>query len=191
MPKSCTFYIFIFCNFLLFCFVLWVKGDDYLRSLTFDDAAFEEKYDKYCDLIYKIAYQYTFNFSTAEDIMQEVFVKLFLNNRDFANETHEKAWIIRVTINLCKNSLKRRDNNYLELKDTESITGDFEQNIENNIDIIKALEKLSADERICIFLYYYEDYKISQISKALKMKENTIKSHLKRAKEKLKNELKG
>ena len=123
--------------------------------------------------------------------MQEVFVKLFLNNRDFANETHEKAWIIRVTINLCKNSLKRRDNNYLELKDTESITGDFEQNIENNIDIIKALEKLSADERICILLYYYEDYKISQISKALKMKENTVKSHLKRAKEKLKNELKG
>ena len=58
--------------------------------------------------------------------MQEVFVKLFLNNRDFANETHEKAWIIRVTINLCKNSLKRKDNNYLELNDNESITGDFE-----------------------------------------------------------------
>lgn len=123
--------------------------------------------------------------------MQEVFVKLFLNNRDFANETHEKAWIIRVTINLCKNSLKRKDNNYSELRDNESITGDFEQNIENNIDINEALKKLSADERICIFLYCYEDYKISQISKTLKMKESTVKSHLKRAKEKLKNELKG
>lgn len=76
--------------------------------------------------------------------MQEVFVKLFLNNRDFANETHEKAWIIRVTINLCKNSLKRKDNNYSELKDNESITGDFEQNIENNIDINEALKKIKC-----------------------------------------------
>ena len=159
-----------------------------MKSYELSDEIFNEKYEKYSTLIYRIAFQYTLNKSLAEDITQDVFVKLFTNNKRFINAEHEKAWIIRVTINHCKNTLKSKNNNYLQLLEKECVDDYFETEIIDKLDIQQSIKILNQNERT-VLLYFYEDLSINQISKYLKMNENTVKSHLKRAKEKIKNKL--
>lgn len=165
------------------------EGSDNLKSYELSDDIFNEKYEKYSALIYRLAFQYTLSQSLAEDITQDVFIKLFTNNKKFKNAEHEKAWIIRVTINQCKNTLKSKNNNYLQLLDNECINEHFETEIIDELDIRQSIKNLNQNERTIILLYYYEDLSVNQISKYLKMNENTVKSHLKRAKEKIRTEL--
>lgn len=160
-----------------------------MKNYELTEEMFNKKYDKYSALVYRLAFQYTLNKATAEDITQDVFIKLFVNNKRFANDEHEKAWIIRVTINHCKNVLQSKNNNNLQLLDTEHIDEHFENRSIEKIDIQQSIKDLSQNERTIILLYYYEDLTTKQISKYLKMNENTVKSHLKRAKIKLKNNL--
>ena len=89
---------------------------------------FNKKYDKYSALIYRLAFQYT------------------LNNKRFANDEHEKAWIIRVTINHCKNILQSKNNNHLQLLDTEHIDEHFENRSIEKIDIQQSIKDLSQNE---------------------------------------------
>lgn len=110
------------------------RGDD-LTNYELNDDIFNEKYEKYSTLIYCLAFQYTLNKSLAEDITQDVFLKLFTNNKSFQSFEHEKAWIIRVTINHCKNTLKSKNNNCLQLSETECADEHFENEIIDKLDI--------------------------------------------------------
>lgn len=158
-----------------------------MKKYIYSDAEFNEKYNKYCNLVYRTAYQYLFNVEFAEDVTQEAFVKLLTYDKDFHDDEHEKAWLLRVTINLCKNILKSKSYQNLELKNEIAIYENaFEENSDNKIDISIYLKHLSAEHRTAIYLYYYERLKIKEISKVMKIKENTVKSHLKRAKQNLK-----
>ena len=67
---------------------------------------FEEKYNLYGDMLYKIAYLYLGNQADAEDALQEVFIKLLSRTLPFKNAEHEKAWLIRVTQNKCRDMLR-------------------------------------------------------------------------------------
>ena len=137
--------------------------------------------EKYADMIYRIAYQKELNRYDAEDIVQDVFVKLLSNKSYFRDEEHMKAWLIRVTINLCINynkSLARQKTVSVEQLDipfTQQETG-----------ILEELYLLPEDERNILYLYYYEGYKIREIAKILRQKQNTINSKLTRARNKLK-----
>lgn len=68
---------------------------------------YREIVEKYSDMIYRIAYQRVLNQYDAEDIVQEVFVKLLCNKNYFRDGEHVKAWLIRVTVNLCVNYKKK------------------------------------------------------------------------------------
>ena len=137
--------------------------------------------EKYADMIYRIAYQKVLNRYDAEDIVQDVFVKLLSSKSYFRDEEHIKAWLIRVTINLCINynkSLARRKTVSVEQLDipfTQQETG-----------VLEELYLLPEDERNILYLYYYEGYKIREIAKILRQKQNTINSKLTRARNKLK-----
>ena len=137
--------------------------------------------EKYADMIYRIAYQKELNRYDAEDIVQDVFVKLLSNKSYFRDEEHMKAWLIRVTINLCINynkSLARQKTVSVEQLDipfTQQETG-----------VLEELYLLPEDERNILYLYYYEGYKIREIAKILRQKQNTINSKLTRARNKLK-----
>ncbi len=140
--------------------------------------------EKYSDMVMKIAYNNCFNKSDSEDIVQEVFIKLLKNLSKFKNDSYLKPWIIRVTINECKDYNKNA-----WYKNVEEIN---ENDLEYYFDIyeekmIKEISKLKPIQRNIIYLYYYEGYKINEISKILELNENTVSSHLKRAREILKD----
>ena len=158
-----------------------------MKRTIYNESEFNKKYDKYCNLIYRTAYQYIFNVQLAEDVTQEVFVKLLTYGKSFHDDEHEKAWLLRVTINLCKNILKSKSYQSLELKNEISVYNSaFEEKSDTKMDISTYLKHLSAEQRTAIFLYYFEGLKIKEISKVMNIKENTVKSHLKRAKQNLK-----
>lgn len=71
-----------------------------------DAEIFEEKYNRYGDMLYRIAFLYLSNAQDAEDVLQEVFIKLLYSSPEFKSSEHEKAWLIRVTQNQCKNLLR-------------------------------------------------------------------------------------
>ena len=143
---------------------------------------------KFADLVYRVAYTMLKNKADAEDIFQEVFVKLCTNenNINFYNEEHQKAWIIRVTKNKCLDLLKSSSYNNKELD--ENFISD--KTDENDGDILNTVMKLPEKYRIIIYLYYFEGYKISEISEIQEINESTLKSQLVKARELLKELLK-
>ena len=151
----------------------------------------KEKYlemmiEKYSNMVYRLALTRTKSKENSEDIFQEVFLRLARKMPNFENEEHEKAWIIRVTINCSKNLL-----NSAFLKNTTEMKDDIVFETKERHDIYYAVQELSIKYRTIIYLFYYEGYKINEISKILKINENTIKARLARARGKLKEKIKG
>ncbi len=124
-----------------------------------------------------------------EDIFQTVFMKYVLYDGTFEDEKHEKAWIIKVTINACKDFLK----NFFR-KNTVSLDEAIllETNTkEDHSDVLKAVLSLPKKYKDVIYLFYYEDYTAVEISKILNKNVNTIYTLLSRSKLLLKDMLGG
>lgn len=137
--------------------------------------------EKYSNMVMRIAYQNCFNKSDSEDIVQEVFIRL-LKNIHKLEEDYIKAWIIRVTINICKDYNKN-----FWYKKTEPLDNiEIEYFDKDEIEVFKVISKLKPIYRNIIYLYYYEGYKINEIAKILNLNENTVSSNLSRARKKLK-----
>lgn len=142
--------------------------------------------EKYSDMIYRIAITRTNNKQDAEDIFQEVFLRISKKMPNFENENHEKAWIIRVTINCSKNLL-----NSTWLKKTVPLDENIKFETSTSHEIYYEVAKLPVKYRTVIYLFYYEGLKIEEISKILNTNQSTIKTQLSRAREKLKVSLEG
>lgn len=142
----------------------------------------ERLVQKYSSMVLQIAYQYSFNKSEAEDITQEVFIKLYKNIKKIKNNEHIKAWLIRVTINLSIDY----NRNYWN-KNTTSLDENYKYFDEETKDVFNELKKLTPEYRNIIYLYYYQGYKISEISGILSMNQNTVSSYLTRARKELKH----
>lgn len=142
--------------------------------------------EKYSDMVYKVAITRTESIENAEDIFQEVFIKYSQKMPSFENEEHEKAWFIRVTINLTKNLHNQAWNRKtIPLEDNLK----FEKREEANVFL--AVNQLPQNYKTVIYLFYYEGYKVKEISKIMKTREGTIKTWLSRARESLKEKIKG
>jgi len=146
----------------------------------------KEILNKYADMVYRIALTRCRNKENAEDVFQDVFIKYSEKRPKFDNNEHEKAWFIRVTINLTKNILTSNWNTKITELD-ENIS--FET--QNEYDVYSAVCELPMNYRTAIHLMYYEGYKVKEIATILKTNENTIKTWLSRARDILKEKLKG
>lgn len=161
-----------------------------MSIIEFDNQRFDDLYQKYAVIVFRTAYNFLLNKDDAEDIVQEVFIKYFISNKTFNDDDHEKAWILTVTANLSKNVLRSKSRQNLELDDTIKIVDNkFEKETTNHLDLEEAMKKLTANQRLVIYLYYYEQIPIKNIAKIIKSNENTVKSHLLRAKSKMKTYL--
>ena len=142
---------------------------------------FESVYQEYKNYVFRLALSYTKNIKDSEDILQNVFLKYYRNNSKIPKEK-TKSWLTKVTINDCKTYwLYFWKRGTVELDENQLSDGNESSNFLESISCLKPKDSL------IIHLYYYEGYKIKEISKILKMKESTVKSRLKRAKEKIKD----
>lgn len=137
--------------------------------------------------LYMLALSFTKNHSDAEDIMQDVFLKLLRHNKSFNNEEHLDKWLTVVCVNESKNYIKSpfRKNTVLldEAKDLYTF------DTVNDYDIFKSVMSLPKKERTVIHLFYYEDLPVKEIAKMLKIKESAVKTRLSRSRKHLKEML--
>lgn len=146
----------------------------------------KQKIEEYADMVYRVALTRCKSIETAEDIFQEVFMRFSEKNPKFENEEHEKAWFIRVTINLTKNIKESAWNKKVVRLDENIVFNTKEEN-----DVYGAVCELPQNYRTVIYLLYYEGYKVYEISKLMNKPEGTIKIWLFRAREILKEKLEG
>ena len=146
----------------------------------------EEVIEKYGDMVYRIALTHTSSPENAEDVFQDVFIAYSEKLIKFQNQDHEKAWLIRVTINKCKN-MKASSWNQKTVVLEEQIA--FETLEE--LGVFEAVNSLPENYKEVIYLIYYEGYKVKEIAEIMKTNENTIKTWAFRAREMLKQTLKG
>ncbi|PLT29271.1 sigma-70 family RNA polymerase sigma factor [Peribacillus deserti] len=155
------------------------------------DSFLEEIMNQYGNDVLYVAYSYVKDYSLAEDIAQDVFVKIYKQYDSFRGESSLRTWIIRIAINQSKDYLKswqarkviltNKINMYV--KNNDHSTESLAVKKENSKELWSSVLSMPIKYREVIFLYYFEDMKINEISKCLNQNENTIKSRMVRAKE--------
>ena len=140
---------------------------------------------EFSDTVYRIALSQTKNKHDADDVFQEVFLRLVMHAHKIVSHEHLKAWLIRVTLNCCKKHFKSwRTGNTELIEDIPYITPEEHE-------VFYAVLALPQKYRAVIHMFYYEELSIKQISGILDTKESTVKSQLFRAREMLRETLKG
>ena len=142
--------------------------------------------NKYADMILRISYMYLKHTQDAEDICQDVFMKLLAKDYHFNEPSAEKAWIIRTTINACKDHLRT---NFWKRMTMLNDDYDIPAPDGPESDLLPLVCKLPKNYRISIYLHYYEGYPVKEIASILKKPENTVSAYLSRGRKKLKTVL--
>ena len=144
--------------------------------------------ETYADAILRLSYTYLKSTHDAQDVCQTVFVKLLTEPREFESPEHERAYILRMAANACKDMLKspwrKRTcglDTVLEVPAPEAADGS----------VLAAVNQLPPHYRAVIYLYYYEGYPTAEIAQMLGTANATIRSRLNRARHKLKLTLGG
>ncbi len=157
-----------------------------MQKTASKDVFKHEMTEKYFDTVYRLALNQMKDKELAEDVTQDVFLKFINIDKDFESEEHVKAWLIRVTVNACKNVF-----NASWYKKSAPLEEDIPYEEKEVSDLYNHVLKLPKKYKAVIHLFYYEDMSITSIAECLGEKESTIKSQLKRAREILKKTLKG
>ena len=147
------------------------------RAAEAEEALAVRLLDDYGNAVLRLAYSYLHNLHDAEEILQDTLMKYLERHPAFQSAGHEKAWLLRVAANLCKNRL---DYNRLRRTDGE----------EDLSFVWEAVKSLPEPYRAAIHLYYYEGYSTREAARILGRAESSVRSDLRRGREKLKKILK-
>ncbi|WP_243472552.1 RNA polymerase sigma factor [Winogradskyella sp. MH6] len=151
-------------------------------------------YDKYCNAMFTVACRYLNNKEDAKDVMQEGFLKAFVNLDKYKPEATFGAWLKRIVINQCLDVLKKRQIEFFEVEVSELQTiNEDEWNFDSSLtkkDILGAIDQLNDKHKIVIKLYLIEGYDHTEISEILNIPAKTSRTHLRRGKLKLQELLK-
>lgn len=145
--------------------------------------------ERYQNNLYAIAFSICKNPSDAQDVVQDTFIQYYTSKKEFEDEQHLRAWLIRVAINKAKNmTLTFWHQHKVSLEEyMETLT--FETPESENL--FEEVMKLPKKYRIVIHLFYYEDYSVKEIAEILKLSQSNVKVRLSRARALLKEALKG
>lgn len=145
--------------------------------------------EKYSDSIYRIALVHTANEADAKDVVQDTFLKYVTyikKGGTFNGDEHEKAWLIRVTLNKCTDLKRSWISKSEEISDDTLPPEEFRT---RDTDVLEAVNSLPEKYKNVIHLFYYEDYSLNEICIILKMNINTVKTNLSRGKSMLRKAL--
>ena len=145
--------------------------------------------EKYADMIRRICLIHLQNSADTEDIFQTVFLKYVLRSVSFESEEHEKAWLIRVTINACRD-LRRSffKSRTVLLDDLIEMPAPM---LQSNREVLEAVLSLPKKYKDVVYLHYYEGYTAAEIGEILGKNVNTIYTLMTRSKKLLKEKLEG
>lgn len=160
----------------------------------------QEKIDRYSDMLFKIAYLRLMNMQDAEDVVQEVFYRYIQRTEGFADAEHEKAWLIKVTLNACRKIWRSAWNRHRSDEDVilserfpveERVQGPEESVIaaDDSRLLLEAVKTLPTKYREVIHLFYYEELSIKEIGEVTGRKDSTVTSQLTRGRELLRKKL--
>ena len=153
-----------------------------MRKITAQE--FEYYVSTFSGVVFRTAVCYTRNKADADDIMQEVFLKLYTSGTYFENDAHAKAWLIKVTANMCRNMLKSPWKRLIQpIEAAENLTSDNE----NNSGLADIVMKMKSRNRIVLYMHYFEGYTTREIAEILGIKENAVTSQLYRGRKQLKD----
>ncbi len=165
------------------------QGDNHAGDMAY----FEEIYEKYATDVLRVSYFYLGDRQKAEDVCQDVFVRL-ITNAPVLQEGREKAWLLKVALNRCRDLwrgawVKRviLGSPAFELIPAPDEIG----KLADQQEIMGAIHQLPASFREVILLHYYQGYGITEIAEMMDLPEGTISSRLSRGRKKLESILKG
>lgn len=158
------------------------------QSLRTDDC-FEEVLEEYSDLIYRVAYMNVRIKADADDVFQEVWCRYYQKNKAFESEEHRRNWLINVTLKCCKKIYSASwYKKTVLLEDFPVLKAELP---ERDFETYTAVMSLPEKYRTPVYLYYYEGFSTDEISKITRINSSTVRSQLKRGREKLKEILQG
>ncbi|MDR0821368.1 MAG: sigma-70 family RNA polymerase sigma factor [Oscillospiraceae bacterium] len=164
-------------------------------SLSLNSAEdFPGVFERYSQMVYRLVLARVRNPADADDITQDLFLKYVSHKKIYNDEEHRKAWLIRAAVNTSKTfvtSAWNRHRSADELPDTLGAGNPDIENAEAKSTVLDAVMSLPVKYRTAIHLFYYEDMQTNQIAAVLGVPENTVKSHLRRARSLLQTKLKG
>ena len=137
-------------------------------------------FDEFSDMVYRVAFMRVSQAADADDIFQDVFLRLVKHADKLKNHEHAKAWLIRCTINCC-NSHHRSAWQKKTVGIEENIYYGQTDLSYQHIELLDAVRSLTPDHQEVIHLFYYEGYSGKEIADILDISENTVKSRLRRA----------
>lgn len=145
----------------------------------------------YGDMVYRLAYARLQNASDAEDVYQSVFLQLYKSASDFANAEHQKAWLIRVTSNVCTDLARKRERkpetswDALAMPEPHAYPHATSSSRAHD-ELDEALAHLTDEQRGIVHLHYFEGYSAQEIGRMLGENPVTVRTHLMRARKALK-----
>jgi len=149
--------------------------------------------EAYHSMVYRLAYGCTGNRFDADDITQDAFIRLYQYKKAFSNNEHKKAFLIRVTVNLCKDMQKSAwFRKRTDLSDSIPVSESSDNSLakcEDESILQEYILELKPKYRVVIFLHYYEGYTTAEIAKILSIPESTVTTRLSRARNQLKTQL--
>ena len=145
--------------------------------------------EQYSDMVLRLCMVSLKNSADAEDIFQTVFLKYAMYDRPFSSPEHEKAWLIRVTVNACKDLVKSFFRSHTV--SLEEIGDYAPEATREQLTVMEAVRSLPKQYRDVIYLHYYEGYTAPEIAGILKRNPNTVYTHLHKGKQLLKELLGG
>ncbi|MFM9279282.1 RNA polymerase sigma factor [Paenibacillus jiagnxiensis] len=158
------------------------------RSMTRPGNHVMKSYEAYASMLFRIAMIHLGNREDAEEATQDTFIKLMEKAPEFKDAEHQKAWLIRVITNHCKTMLGRGwRKREIKLEGVEPVTAETSEDWE----LLQLVMALPVKYKTVIHLYYYEDYRIQEISRILRISESAVKMRLQRGRQLLKLNLEG
>ncbi len=145
------------------------------------------------DDLHKIARTRISNEADIADAVQETMIEIYKSIKKLNDLNKFKKWVIKILINKCNRIYRRKYKNDVSIDDynLDYFKTNNIKDVESELNFYDIIKNLNYDERIVVVLYYMEEYTVKEIKEILKMNENTINTHLYRARQKIKLNIKG
>lgn len=150
--------------------------------------AFMDAVAQHQDMVYRVALHWSGVPQDAEDAVQEVFLRLYTEEKTFDGPEHLRRWLLRVTVNVCKDALKspwRKRRVQLDALPEQPVFDTPEQG-----ELYETVMELPEKYRIVLYLFYYEEFSTKEIAEVLGVRQTAVTTRLARGREQLKKRLK-